>query len=202
MGIFRGTRQLFALAAAEGLLKGIGGQLGGAATAGHGVAGGIAGLIDHGCTGSETGHKCSVEPSFPTPKPGIGAEAGVAPKQPRLSAGADGEPEELEGSALRPPGLRRLPTADLFKIAGQWLGGTHGPDAGGGAFHALNHRAVPAGDHLGVVKGLQGGTGQHSAVLVASQSALGEPAGGFTTRAQQRVGGIGGRGVAELDVCL
>ena len=37
MGIFWFSGQLTALATAEGLLKGLGGQLGGAATAGHGV---------------------------------------------------------------------------------------------------------------------------------------------------------------------
>ena len=82
--------------------------------------------------GAEAPDEAVIEQLLPAPKPGMGPEAGFAPKQPCLSAGADGEPKELEGPALGTPGLRRLPTADLLKIAGQWLSGTNGPDAGGG----------------------------------------------------------------------
>ena len=68
-----------------------------------------------------------------------------------------------------------------------------------GALHALNYCAVSAGEDLGVVKGLQGGMGQHSTFGIANKSAFGQPSGCFTACAKQGVAVVGGRSVAELD---
>ena len=96
------------------------------------------------------------------------------------------------------PGLRRFPAAKAFEITGEWLGCTDGPYSGGGALHALNHCAVSAGEDLGVVKGLQGGLGQHPPIGIAKKSAFCQPSGSFTAGAKQGVGVVGGRFVAEL----
>ena len=98
------------------------------------------------------------------------------------------------------PGLRRLSAAEAFEITGEWLGCTDGPYSGGGALDALNHCAVSAGEDLGVVKGLQGGPGQHPPIGIAKKSAFGQPSGSFTAGAKQCVGVVWGRFVAELDL--
>ena len=98
------------------------------------------------------------------------------------------------------PGLRRLSAAETFEVTGEWLGCTDGPYSGGGALHALNYCAVSAREDLGVVKGLQGGLGQHPPFCIAKKSAFGQPSGSFTAGAEQGVGIVGGKFFAELDL--
>ena len=96
--------------------------------------------------------------------------------------------------------MRRLSAAEAFEITGEWLRCTDGPYSGRRALHAFNHCAVSAGEDLGVVKGLQGGLGQHPPFGVAKKSAFGQPSGSFTAGAKQGVGVVGGRFVAEMDL--
>ena len=93
-----------------------------------------------------------------------------------------------------------MSAAEAFEITGKWLSCTDGPDSGSWTLFTLNHRAVSAGEDPGVVKGLQGGLGQHPPFGIAKKSAFGQPSGRFTAGAKQGVGVVGGRFVAELDL--
>ena len=86
MSIFWFVGEIFALAASQGLLKGMGGQFGRASTAGHNLDPLALGIRPHSSLGAKTSHEALVELLFPAPKPGMGAQASGAPEQPGILA--------------------------------------------------------------------------------------------------------------------
>ena len=84
MSIFWFICELFALAASQCLLEGMGGQLGGASTAGHDVNPLALGIRPHRSLGAKAFHEALVELLFPAPQPGMGAQASGSPEQPGI----------------------------------------------------------------------------------------------------------------------
>ena len=84
MSIFWFICELFALAVSQCLLEGMGGQLGGASTAGHDIYSLALGIRPHSSLGAKASHEALVELLFPAPQPGMRAHAYGSPQQPGI----------------------------------------------------------------------------------------------------------------------
>ena len=81
--------------------------------------------------------------------------------------------QELQGSSLGAPVIKRLAASGGFQIAGQGLGRTHSPDAGGRADRSVDHSAVTGGEELRVAVHLKGRVRLHPTALGTARQSTG-----------------------------
>ena len=178
--IFRFSAQVADPGLLQGPLQGRRRQFGCTTPAGH-----RRGVI-HRRVALEHGHEAGVNRAFPAPQQRVGTEELGPPQAPGRWLPVLEAPQQLQGLALRRPGLQRLTLERRFQIACQRHSGPYGPDARWGAGMGVQHGAVSRGEDLGLSEHLKGvARAQAATAGAAGQSALGQPGRRLAAGAEQ-----------------